>query len=200
MEGNVRPSTIILALAAASVVGTAIYAGLWHKGALGSQCRSNSKLVTPGTAIHVVAQDQSLDDIARIYSVPVTVLAHANNLKSNADVRRCDLILVADPRNKPAELTSAFSKQASISEEVPTIEDITRGDVEPTVRAQPDPIEELLAPAERVLQVQRSLNDYGYGPVRVTGKYGNETKVAIQKYDPPHGVRGPNPHFGRTDR
>ena len=50
-------------------------------------------------------------------------------------------------------------------------------------RGRPDPIAELIAPAPRVIAVQRALNDYGYGPVKVTGSFGAETVSAIQKFE-----------------
>jgi len=50
-------------------------------------------------------------------------------------------------------------------------------------RPRPDPIAELIAPAPRVVAVQRALNDYGYGPVKVTGNFGAETVSAIQKFE-----------------
>jgi Putative peptidoglycan binding domain len=52
-----------------------------------------------------------------------------------------------------------------------------------TPRPRPDPIAELIAPAPRVIAVQRALNDYGYGPVKVTGNFGAETVSAIQKFE-----------------
>jgi hypothetical protein len=50
-------------------------------------------------------------------------------------------------------------------------------------RSRPDPIAELIAPGPRVIAVQRALNDYGYGPVKVTGNFGAETVSAIQKFE-----------------
>lgn len=50
-------------------------------------------------------------------------------------------------------------------------------------RQRPDPIAELIAPSQRVTAVQRALNDYGYGPVKVTGNFGAETVSAIQKLE-----------------
>jgi peptidoglycan hydrolase-like protein with peptidoglycan-binding domain len=49
--------------------------------------------------------------------------------------------------------------------------------------ARPDPIAELIAPPQRVIAVQRTLNDYGYGPVKITGNFGAETVSAIQKFE-----------------
>lgn len=49
--------------------------------------------------------------------------------------------------------------------------------------ARPDPIAELIAPPQRVIAVQRALNDYGYGPVKITGSFGAETVSSIQKFE-----------------
>jgi peptidoglycan hydrolase-like protein with peptidoglycan-binding domain len=50
-------------------------------------------------------------------------------------------------------------------------------------RSRPDPIAELIAPPQRVIAVQRALNDYGYGPLKMTGQFGAETVSAIQKFE-----------------
>jgi len=50
-------------------------------------------------------------------------------------------------------------------------------------RSRPDPIAELIAPPPRVIAVQRALNDYGYGPLKMTGQFGAETVSAIQKFE-----------------
>ena len=50
-------------------------------------------------------------------------------------------------------------------------------------RPRPDPIAELIAPPQRVIAVQRALNDYGYGPLKMTGQFGAETVSAIQKFE-----------------
>jgi peptidoglycan hydrolase-like protein with peptidoglycan-binding domain len=55
---------------------------------------------------------------------------------------------------------------------------------EPVVaRTRPDPIADLIAPPQRVIAVQRALNDFGYGPVKATGTFGAETVTAIQKFE-----------------
>jgi len=54
----------------------------------------------------------------------------------------------------------------------------------PKAPARPDPIAELIAgPSQRVIALQRALNDFGYGPVKATGNYGPETVTAIQKFE-----------------
>jgi peptidoglycan hydrolase-like protein with peptidoglycan-binding domain len=58
-----------------------------------------------------------------------------------------------------------------------------------TLRAQPvaiprnDPIAALLAPSGRVVAVQRALNDFGYGPIKPSGVYDTETRIAIEKFE-----------------
>jgi peptidoglycan hydrolase-like protein with peptidoglycan-binding domain len=54
----------------------------------------------------------------------------------------------------------------------------------PRAPARPDPIAELIAgPSQRVIALQRALNDFGYGPVKATGIHGAETVSAIQKFE-----------------
>ena len=49
--------------------------------------------------------------------------------------------------------------------------------------AHDDPIARLLAPAPRVLAVQRALAEFGYGQIKPTGIVGPETKAAIEKFE-----------------
>ena len=57
------------------------------------------------------------------------------------------------------------------------------------IKAQPvpiqrnDPIAALLAPSGRIVAVQRALTDFGYGPVKPTGIYDNETRAAIERFE-----------------
>ena len=57
------------------------------------------------------------------------------------------------------------------------------------IKAQPvaiqrnDPIAALLAPSGRIVAVQRALTDFGYGPVKPSGIYDTETRVAIERFE-----------------
>jgi peptidoglycan hydrolase-like protein with peptidoglycan-binding domain len=56
------------------------------------------------------------------------------------------------------------------------------------IKAQPvairnDPIAALLAPNPRIVAVQRALTDFGYGPVKPSGIYDTETRVAIEGFE-----------------
>lgn len=49
--------------------------------------------------------------------------------------------------------------------------------------ARRDPIAELIAPAPRVLAVQRALADFGYGQIKPTGTFDAATRTAIEKFE-----------------
>jgi peptidoglycan hydrolase-like protein with peptidoglycan-binding domain len=46
-----------------------------------------------------------------------------------------------------------------------------------------DPIADLIGPSSRVLAVQRTLTDFGYGQIKPTGIAGPETVAAIEKFE-----------------
>jgi Putative peptidoglycan binding domain len=85
----------------------------------------------------------------------------------------------------------------------PTIADVLRSDgvlkVDavplPRPRAQPaalsahpDPIADLINPARHIGEVQRALNDFGYGPVKVTGTFDDGTREGIERFERDHGL------------
>jgi peptidoglycan hydrolase-like protein with peptidoglycan-binding domain len=51
-----------------------------------------------------------------------------------------------------------------------------------------DPIAALIAPSNRVLAVQRALNDFAYGPVSPTGNYDPATRAAIERFERARGM------------
>lgn len=53
----------------------------------------------------------------------------------------------------------------------------------PRADARPDPIAELLEPANRTVGVQRALTEYGYGQIKPNGTLGPDTKAAIEKFE-----------------
>jgi hypothetical protein len=93
-------------------------------------------------------------------------------------------VVPAMPRARPEALASAKPEAAA---HAPVKTDASAHTPPKTEmaspRPRPDPIAELIAPAPRVTAVQRALNDYGYGPVKVTGNFGAETVSAIQKFE-----------------
>jgi hypothetical protein len=54
--------------------------------------------------------------------------------------------------------------------------------------AHPDPIADLINPARHVGEVQRALNDFGYGPVKVTGTFDDGTREGIERFERDHGL------------
>jgi hypothetical protein len=83
-------------------------------------------------------------------------------------------VVPALPRAKPESIAAA--KPEGVAHAAPKTEAAT-------TRSKADPIADLIAPAPRVTAVQRALNDYGYGPVKVTGSFGAETVASIQKFE-----------------
>jgi hypothetical protein len=54
--------------------------------------------------------------------------------------------------------------------------------------ARNDPIGQLIGLSSRIMAVQRSLSDYGYGQLRPTGVLDQPTSVAIEKFQREHGL------------
>ena len=55
--------------------------------------------------------------------------------------------------------------------------------------AQQDPIAELITPSKpHVLAIQRALADFGYGQIKPTGVYDNDTRAAIEKFEREHSL------------
>jgi peptidoglycan hydrolase-like protein with peptidoglycan-binding domain len=50
-------------------------------------------------------------------------------------------------------------------------------------QAPGDPIAAVLAPSKRVLAIQRALSDFGYGQIKPTGVYDEDTRTAIEKFE-----------------
>jgi hypothetical protein len=52
-----------------------------------------------------------------------------------------------------------------------------------------DPIADLLLnPARQMTAIQRGLNEFGYGPVKVTGTYDDTTRTAIEQFERDHSL------------
>jgi hypothetical protein len=53
---------------------------------------------------------------------------------------------------------------------------------------RPDPIADLLEPARKVTALQRVLNDFGYGPIKVTGALDQQTAKGIERFERDHNL------------
>ncbi|MGH6994924.1 MAG: peptidoglycan-binding domain-containing protein [Stellaceae bacterium] len=51
-----------------------------------------------------------------------------------------------------------------------------------------DPIATIIAPSKRVLAIQRALADFGYGQIKPTGVYDQDTRAAIEKFQSDRGL------------
>jgi len=65
--------------------------------------------LTPGSGTHVVAPGETLHSIARLYSKPVMMLAKANNLAPNAQVKVGDRIVIPGVRSTATAAAPAVS-------------------------------------------------------------------------------------------
>jgi Putative peptidoglycan binding domain len=57
-----------------------------------------------------------------------------------------------------------------------------------TANAHNDPIADLINPARPLNAVQRALNEYGYGPIKVSGVYDDATRAAITRFEKDHNL------------
>jgi peptidoglycan hydrolase-like protein with peptidoglycan-binding domain len=53
---------------------------------------------------------------------------------------------------------------------------------------RPDPIADLINPARQLTMVQRVLNDFGYGPVKVSGTFDDDTREGIERFERDHNL------------
>jgi hypothetical protein len=60
----------------------------------------------------------------------------------------------------------------------------------PRVHSAPrtDPIADLINPARQLSTVQRVLNDFGYGPVKVSGAFDDDTREGIERFERDHNL------------
>jgi hypothetical protein len=83
------------------------------------------------------------------------------------------------PRRQPAARLPAATLPAAPPQPVKTAAAVRSDN-------RPDPIAELLEPANRTMAVQRALSEFGYGQIKPTGTLGPETKAAIEKFERDH--------------
>jgi hypothetical protein len=92
------------------------------------------------------------------------------------------------PRPRPAELAkSEFAK----SELAAKIEPVPL----PRPRAQnvsaslrTDPIADLINPGRQIGALQRVLNEFGYGPIKVSGTFDDDTREGIERFERDHNL------------
>jgi peptidoglycan hydrolase-like protein with peptidoglycan-binding domain len=87
----------------------------------------------------------------------------AAGLKASTEPNEALLSAIRQSKTKPAKTPSGLR---------PTVQQVRL-----------DPIAEVLAPAKRIVAVQRALAEYGYGQLRPTGVVDAETKTAIERFE-----------------
>jgi peptidoglycan hydrolase-like protein with peptidoglycan-binding domain len=60
---------------------------------------------------------------------------------------------------------------------------LTASDAAVPVPGRKDPIAALIAPSKNVLAIQHALADFGYGQIKPTGVYDEDTRAAIEKFE-----------------
>jgi hypothetical protein len=87
------------------------------------------------------------------------------------------------PRPRPA--TADVRKSDQKIDPVP----LPRPRAQPaSTTGRPDPIADLINPTRQLSAVQRALNDFGYGPVKVTGSFDDDTRESIERFEHDHSL------------
>jgi Putative peptidoglycan binding domain len=89
------------------------------------------------------------------------------------------------PRPRPAAAATQKVEPAQKIDPVPL----------PRPRAQnvpagsrPDPIADLINPARQLGALQRVLNEFGYGPIKVSGSFDDDTREGIERFERDHNL------------
>src|SRR5262249_37710923 len=54
--------------------------------------------------------------------------------------------------------------------------------------ARTDPIADIINPARQLSAVQRVLNEFGYGPIKVSGTFDDDTRSGIERFERDHNL------------
>jgi hypothetical protein len=164
----------------AATIGHAAFGGIARANALLFRALGNSPRDTIGLAVALVAAGAIVANAlymqpgphpAPIFSVKPRPVAESVAVTPRA---RPEAAQQAAPALTP-RVVSPRVETAPITGPVPV--------PAPRPTTPKDPIADLIAPVPRVTAVQRALNDYGYGPIKVTGVYGPDTVAAIEKFE-----------------
>lgn len=83
------------------------------------------------------------------------------------------------PRPRPAAAESARLEPVPLPIPRPRMQ---------AANSHADPIADLINPARPLNAVQRALNEYGYGPIKVSGVYDDATRAAITRFEKDHNL------------
>ena len=102
--------------------------------------------------------------------------AHASGLKADPTPSESFLRTITAAKGQPAS-----AKPADVPTPAPRPASPKPADA--PASAQIDPIATLIAPTKRVLAIQHALADFGYGQIKPTGVYDEDTRAAIEKFE-----------------
>jgi peptidoglycan hydrolase-like protein with peptidoglycan-binding domain len=89
------------------------------------------------------------------------------------------------PRPRPA--TAEIQKQDAAHRIDPVPLPRPRAPIAPS-GAHPDQIAYLLNPSRQLITVQRVLNEFGYGPIKLSGTLDESTKEGIERFERDHNL------------
>jgi Putative peptidoglycan binding domain len=93
-------------------------------------------------------------------------------------------------RSRPAEIAKPgpASEPAHPADGVPLPRPRSRPQNPPNAASHADPIADIIDPARQVRVVQRVLNEFGYGPLKMSGTFDDDTRNAIARFERDHNL------------
>lgn len=107
--------------------------------------------------------------------------AHATGLKGDPTPGESFLRVITAAKTQPARAKPPNAKPVSTATPAPRATSANPANM--PAHVQNDPIATLIAPTKRVLAIQHALADFGYGQIKPTGVYDEDTRAAIEKFE-----------------
>jgi Putative peptidoglycan binding domain len=136
------------------------------------------------------ATRRPVDSIALLAAVAASFIIIVNAIFLQSGSRAAPFF--ANPRTsqvvgsdtlKPADTTVPLRPVAAPMTLQSTPQSVTP---QPVAARRDDPIADLIGPAPRTAAVQRALSDYGYGQLKPSGMFDDNTSAAIEKFEREH--------------
>jgi hypothetical protein len=89
------------------------------------------------------------------------------------------------PRPRPAAADFQKSEPVQKIDPVPLPRPRAQGS---PAGLRPDPIADVISPLRQLGVLQRVLNDFGYGPIRVSGTFDDDTREGIERFERDHNL------------
>jgi len=101
---------------------------------------------------------------------------------AKTDTAARDFVQAAGLKLNPEPSESLLRALAASGTKAATRQTAAPAPVLAPASARNDPIATMIAPSKRVLAIQRALADFGYGQIKPTGAYDEDTRGAIEKF------------------